>query len=77
MEKDKVIIVVKGTLSHLLRSILNRIEDVYNYFCILSEGSAQCSKFLMDLKEDFEGWKALGPKIKDLTIAVQYMSRAP
>lgn len=53
MAKDKVMIVIKGTLSHLLKSILNRIEDVYNSFCILLEGASQCSKLLIDLKEYF------------------------
>lgn len=32
---------------------------------------------MANLKEIFEGWKALGLKIKDLSISVQYMSRPP
>lgn len=70
MAKDRVVTLTRGTLSHLLRSLLNKIEDVYNYFCILSEGATQCSKFLTNLKEIFEGRKALELKIEDLTIAV-------
>lgn len=31
--------------------------------------------FLDRFKEMFEGWKALGLRIKDLSIVVQYMSR--
>lgn len=38
MMKGNVLTVIKGTLSHLLKIILNKIEDVYKYFCILSEG---------------------------------------
>lgn len=46
-------------------------------FAFFQKGANQCSKFMTDLKEIFEGWKALGPKIKDLCIAVQYMPKPP
>lgn len=77
MVKDNVLMMIKGTLSHLLGEILNIIEDVYKSFCILSDGVVHCYKFLADLKEIFEGWKTLGPKIKDSSVVVSYMSKPP
>lgn len=39
MAKDKVITMIRGTLSFLFKSILNKIKEVYHSFSILFEGA--------------------------------------
>lgn len=62
--KDKVSTMVGGTLSHLLKFILDKLQDVYNSFITISQFVNHCEGSLKGLKEFNETWKLLGEDIQ-------------
>lgn len=72
MAKDKVITLINRNIFHLLKSILDRSEEVYRSFLILFEGVTHLENALKELKELYQDWRPLGPNIHNLGVAAQY-----
>lgn len=77
MAKDRSLDVMRITIVHLLKEILNKLDEVYNSYYIISQGVQQCKRFLEILSPFYGMQKPQVSVLGDLSMVTRNLPTTP